>query len=256
MKKTVFIALAAGMMFCGCYFNRGIDETFETDRYTMRMVSWDMDVDGVIEHGHAAKEFGNLDTMVWSGTVPEIASLLANNSLPKDSMTLYKYDNEKQAFLPGYAYLIVDRDTTQPRDYAPLLQAFMERGLLRADTTYEPVRILEIYNPERFASKKKIVQEKDAKTTFHVQTCYGEVSAEESFQSVENIAFNLQLMHHLPILLDPNVDPDTKTEYYEMDSKQWQSDSLWLDDMGMRIVPDPQGRKMRVIEFNRCKGKI
>ncbi len=48
MKKTVFIALAAGMMFCGCYFNRGVDETIETDRYTMRMVSWDMDVDGVL----------------------------------------------------------------------------------------------------------------------------------------------------------------------------------------------------------------
>ena len=132
----------------------------------------------------------------------------------------------------------------------------MEKGVLRADTNYEPMRILEVYDSARFASRKRRVQEEDAKTIFRVQMRDGEVSYEESFQSVENIASSLRLTHHLPVLLDPGVDPDMKMEYHEMDNNLWQADSLWLDDLGMRIVPDPQGRKMRVIEFNRCKGKI
>ena len=250
------MAVWVGLMATGCYFDRGVDETIETERYTMRMVSWDMDVDGVIEHGLAVREYQNLDTMIMSGTVPMIAFRLANNSISENETTLYKYDNGKQDFLPSYTYLVVDRDTTTPEDYTPLLHAMMKKGILRADTTYEPMRILEVYDSARFSSRKRHVQEEDAKTTFHVQMRDGEVSYEESFQSVENIAASLRLTHHLPVLLDPSVDPDTKMEYHEMDSRQWQSDSLWLDDMGMRIVPDPQGRKMRVIEFNRCKGKI
>ena len=252
----IMMAVWVGLMATGCYFDRGVDETIETERYTMRMVSWDMDVDGVIEHGLAVREYQNLDTMIMSGTVPMIAFRLANNSISENETTLYKYDNGKQDFLPSYTYLVVDRDTTTPEDYTPLLHAMMKKGILRADTTYEPMRILEVYDSARFSSRKRHVQEEDAKTTFHVQMRDGEVSYEESFQSVENIAASLRLTHHLPVLLDPSVDPDTKMEYHEMDSRQWQSDSLWLDDMGMRIVPDPQGRKMRVIEFNRCKGKI
>ena len=252
----IMMAVWVGLMATGCYFDRGVDETIETERYTMRMVSWDMDVDGVIEHGLAVREYQNLDTMIMSGTVPMIAFRLANNSISENETTLYKYDNGKQDFLPSYTYLVVDRDTTTPEDYTPLLHAMMKKGILRADTTYEPMRILKVYDSARFSSRKRHVQEEDAKTTFHVQMRDGEVSYEESFQSVENIAASLRLTHHLPVLLDPSVDPDTKMEYHEMDSRQWQSDSLWLDDMGMRIVPDPQGRKMRVIEFNRCKGKI
>ena len=49
--------------------------------------------------------------------------------------------------------------------------------------------------------------------------------------------------------------PDNVTEFYWM-TGDWKSDSLWLDSRGMRIVPDPQGRKMRIVEFNRQKGKI
>ena len=252
----IMMAVWVGLMATGCYFNRGVDETIETERYTMRMVSWDMDVDGVIEHGHAVREYQNLDTMVYGGTVPMIALRLANNSISENETTLYKYDNGKQDFLPSYTYLVVDRDTTNPEDYTPLLHAMMKKGILRADTTYEPMRILEVYDSARFSSRKRHVQEEDAKTTFHVQMRDGEVSYEESFQSVENIATSLRLEYHLPVLLDPSVDPDMKMEYHEMDNKLWQHDSLWLDDLGMRIVPDPQGRKMRVIEFNRCKGKI
>ncbi len=252
----IMTAVLGGLMATGCYFNRGVDETIETERYTMRMVSWDMDVDGVIEHGLAVREYQNLDTMVMSGTVPMIALCLANNSISVNETTLYKYDNGKQDFLPSYTYLVVDRDTTTPKDYTPLLQAMMKKGILRADTTYEPMRILEVYDSARFVSKKKSVQEEDEKTSFYVQMRDGKVSYEESFQSVENIATSLRLEYHLPVLLDPSVDPDMKMEYHEMDNKLWQHDSLWLDDLGMRIVPDPQGRKMRVIEFNRCKGKI
>ena len=243
-------AVLGGLMATGCYFNRGVDETFETDRYTMRMVSWDMDVDGVIEHGHAAKEFGNLDTAVYGGTVPEIAALLTSFSDSINSTTMYWYDQEKQYFLPGYTYLIVDSDTTQPKDYTPLLHAMMERGILRADTTYEPLRLLEIYDPTRYNvdidSIVTFVVDEDGNTNEVVE--YHETNA-------FSIVNRLRDRYRMPVNLAPEVDPSMVTEYHS-NNGDWQADSLWLESRGMRIVPDPQGRKMRVIEFNRCKGKI
>ena len=246
-------AVLGGLMATGCYFNRGVDETFETDRYTMRMVSWDMDVDGVIEHGIAVREFQNLDTSVYGGTVPEIAAFWAQLPDSINLTTMYWYDQEKQYFLPGYSYLVIDRDTTQPKDYTPLLHAMMERGILRADTTYEPMRILEIYDPARYNvdidSVVTIVVDEDGDTSEVVE--YHETNA-------ISIANRLRDRYRMPVNLAPDVDPYMATgipsHWFEKDN--WQADSLWLESRGLRIVPDPQGRKMRVIEFNRCKGKI
>lgn len=253
MKRIMIVTAVLGsLMATGCYFNRGVDETFETDRYTMRMVSWDMDVEGVIEHGHAViSYFEKADTMVQGGTIPEIAALLASFSDSINSTTMYWYDKKKQNFLPGYTYLVVDRDTTQPKDYTPLLQAMMERGLLRADTTYEPLRLLEVYDPARYKA------DLDSIVSFVVDE-NGDTNEviEYNEASVTGIVNQLRDEYRMPVNLAPGVDSTLVTEYYRMVHGNWQADSLWLESRGMRIVPDPQGRKMRVVEFNRCKGKI
>lgn len=241
----IMTAVLGGLMATGCYFNRGVDETVETDRFTMRMMSWDM------VEGELVSYFDQNDTMVHGGTVPEIAYLLADLSDSVNSTTMYWYDRKKQGFLPGYTYLIVDRDTTQPRDYTPLLHAMMKKGFLRADTTYEPMRILEIYDMARFEAPvdtiETIVIDDDGDTNYGY-----EINTIDAIFIINS----LRDQYRMPVNLAPGVDPFSETEDGRRLDGDWKADSLWLDSRGMRIVPDPQGRKMRVIEFNRCKGKI
>ena len=226
-------------MATGCYFNRGIDETFETDRYTMRMVSWDMDVDSVNRYDD-----------VYGGTVPEIAAVLAIVSdTIINSTTMYWYDQEKQGFLPGYTYFIVDRDTTQPKDYTSLLHAMMEKGVLRADTTYEPMLVLEVFDTVRFDagkdSLKAITINEDGDTVLDYYCTSNAVS----------IMNNLRESYRKPIVLAPGLSPWRET-HWDWSKGNWDFVVKQLEQRGLRIVPDPQGRKMRVVEFNRCKGKI
>lgn len=226
-------------MATGCYFNRGIDETFETDRYTMRMVSWDMDVDSVNRYDD-----------VYGGTVPEIAAVLAIVSdTIINSTTMYWYDQEKQGFLPGYTYFIVDRDTTQPKDYTPLLHAMMEKGVLRTDTTYEPMLVLEVFDTVRFDagkdSLKAITINEDGDTVLDYYCTSNAVS----------IMNNLRESYRKPIVLAPGLSPWRET-HWDWSKGNWDFVVKQLEQRGLRIVPDPQGRKMRIVEFNRCKGKI
>lgn len=226
-------------MATGCYFNRGIDETFETDRYTMRMVSWDMDVDSVNRYDD-----------VYGGTVPEIAAVLAIVSdTIINSTTMYWYDQEKQGFLPGYTYFIVDRDTTQPKDYTSLLHAMMEKGVLRADTTYEPMLVLEVFDTVRFDagkdSLKAITINEDGDTVLDYYCTSNAVS----------IMNNLRESYRKPIVLAPGLSPWRET-HWDWSKGNWDFVVKQLEQRGLRIVPDPQGRKMRVVEFNRCKGEI
>jgi hypothetical protein len=232
-------AVLGGLMATGCYFNRGIDETFETDRYTMRMVSWDMDVDSVNRYDD-----------VYGGTVPEIAAVLAIVSdTIINSTTMYWYDQEKQGFLPGYTYFIVDRDTTQPKDYTSLLRAMMEKGVLRADTTYEPMLVLEVFDTVRFDagkdSLKAITINEDGDTVID-NYCYS---------NAVSIMNNLRESYRKPIVLAPGLSPWRET-HWDWSKGNWDFVVKQLEQRGLRIVPDPQGRKMRVVEFNRCKGKI
>lgn len=232
-------AVLGGLMATGCYFNRGIDETFETDRYTMRMVSWDMDVDSVNRYDD-----------VYGGTVPEIAAVLAIVSdTIINSTTMYWYDQEKQGFLPGYTYFIVDRDTTQPKDYTSLLRAMMEKGVLRADTTYEPMLVLEVFDTVRFDagkdSLKAITINEDGDTVLDYYCSSNAVS----------IMNNLRESYRKPIVLAPGLSPWRET-HWDWSKGNWDFVVKQLEQRGLRIVPDSQGRKMRVVEFNRCKGKI
>lgn len=240
MKRIMIMtAVMGGLMATGCYFNRGIDETFETDRYTMRMVSWDMDVDSVNRYDD-----------VYGGTVPEIAAVLAIVSdTIINSTTMYWYDQEKQGFLPGYTYFIVDRDTTQPKDYTSLLRAMMEKGVLRADTTYEPMLVLEVFDTVRFDagkdSLKAITINEDGDTVID-NYCYS---------NAVSIMNNLRESYRKPIVLAPGLSPWRET-HWDWSKGNWNFVVKQLEQRGLRIVPDPQGRKMRVVEFNRCKGKI
>ena len=235
----IMTAVLGGLIATGCYFNRGIDETFETDRYTMRMVSWDMDVDSVNRYDD-----------VYGGTVPEIAAVLAIVSdTIINSTTMYWYDQEKQGFLPGYTYFIVDRDTTQPKDYTSLLRAMMEKGVLRADTTYEPMLVLEVFDTVRFDagkdSLKAITINEDGDTIID-NYCYS---------NAVSIMNNLRESYRKPIVLAPGLSPWRET-HWDWSKGNWDFVVKQLEQRGLRIVPDPQGRKMRVVEFNRCKGKI
>ncbi len=240
MKRIMIMtAVLGGLMATGCYFNRGIDETFETDRYTMRMVSWDMDVDSVNRYDD-----------VYGGTVPEIAAVLAIVSdTIINSTTMYWYDQEKQGFLPGYTYFIVDRDTTQPKDYTSLLHAMMEKGVLRADTTYEPMLVLEVFDTVRFDagkdSLKAITINEDGDTVLDYYCTSNAVS----------IMNNLRESYRKPIVLAPGLSPWRET-HWDWSKGNWDFVVKQLEQRGLRIVPDPQGRKMRVVEFNRCKGEI
>ena len=245
MKKTLFIALAACMTLTGCYFNRGVDETVETDRFTMRMMSWDMVEEELVSY------YDENDTMVQGGTVPEIAYLLADLSDSVNSNTMYWFDRKKQGFLPGYTYLIVDRDTAQPRDYTPLLHAMMKKGFLRADITYEPMRILEIFDRARFEAPVDTIE------TFVIND-YGDTNYGYEINTIDAVSIvnSLREQYRMPVNLAPGVDPFSETEDCRSYDGDWKADSLWLDSRGIRIVLDPQGRKMRIVEFNRCKGKI
>lgn len=226
-------------MATGCYFNRGIDETFETDRYTMRMVSWDMDVDSVNRYDD-----------VYGGTVPEIAAVLAIVSdTIINSTTMYWYDQEKQGFLPGYTYFIVDRDTTQPKDYTSLLRAMMEKGVLRADTTYEPMLVLEVFDTVRFDAGK------DSLKTITITEDGDTVIDNYCYSNAVSIMNNLRESYRKPIVLAPGLSPWRET-HWDWSKGNWDFVVKQLEQRGLRIVPDPQGRKMRVVEFNRCKGKI
>lgn len=257
MKRNFLIMMVAlgGLMVTGCFFGRGIDETIETDRYSLHMQSDEVwDYDEWTDDGWMM--LNRNDTLFMCYNVPDAAVILAARSDVQDSMTMHYCDQHKRYFLPKYIFTIVDRDTTQPQDYTPLLHAMIKRGILQADTTYEPLRLLEVYDTVRFAAHKKQVKEENAESCCHVQMKGGgKVSEDESFQSLGYVASNLQHNFRIPVIVAPEVDPNVKIEFRFMEDERKTVDS-WLDSMGMRIVSDPQNRKMRVIEFNRCKGKI
>ena len=227
MKKIVLISIAACLSLCSCGLNRDVDEMIETERYTLHIESFDV-------HG-GTSYYMTTDSIVCHNTIPQLAYFLASSSHNPiiDNTTMYYINLKKQSFLPDYIHTIINHDTTQSLDYTPLLNAMMGKGVLRADTTYEPLRILELYDSTRYVAN---VEEND-------------------ILNVLSIVTQLQEHYRMPISLAPGIDPNLLTKDYWM-TDNWETDSLWLNSRGLRIVPDQQGRKMRIIEFNRCKGKI
>ena len=125
----------------------------------------------------------------------------------------------------------------------------MEKGVLRADTTYEPMLVLEVFDTVRFDagkdSLKAITINEDGDTIID-NYCYS---------NAVSIMNNLRESYRKPIVLAPGLSPWRET-HWDWSKGNWNFVVKQLEQRGLRIVPDPQGRKMRVVEFNRCKGKI
>lgn len=244
MKKILSLVLVACTTLCGCYINRDVDETIETDRYTLHLVS-----SSVFDYPEFDEQ---ADTLLYTSTVPGLAKFLGTDI--SNDTTMCVVDESKQDFLPSYSAYIADRNPSQPDDYMPLLRAMMDRGILRADTTYKPLQLLELYDSARYA-RRMSGADIDSSVLFKVEMKDGEPDPDRSFLCAISVVHQLRDAYRMPVSLGPGVPADLPTEMRWM-NEDWPTDSLWLDDMGFRIVPDPQGRRMRIIEFNRCKGDI
>lgn len=241
MRPIAFMAVMAGLVLCGCSHRKVVDETVECDRYTLHiqdLKSWntahDRDVKWI--------SYFSPDTVILSNSMPEMALYLASMTQgPRlDSTTMWYIDVDKQRFLPCYVYTLVDHDDATCReDYTPLLQALIERGLLCADTTYEPMQLLELCDTARYNDFRRVYVDSS------------------DLQSVSVLVVQLRSAFRVPLALAPEMDSDMLMEmHYDGKNRSWEQDSVWLGDHGLRIVPDPQGRKLRVVTFNRAKGRI
>ena len=240
MKKIAFIALAVSLLMVGCYNKkRLVDETIEADRYTLQMQGIDAWRDATGRSRVNDYFYNSGDTIVIVNTVPRMAYFLASHR-DINSTTMFYIDETKQNILPKYFFTLVNHDTTQPLDYMPLLQAMIDRGILRTDTSFEPLQQLVVFDSARLEAHR---------TT--------EWLDEEPYTiNIASIVVQLQEHYRMPVSPAPGVRLDVMFEGYCIGDNDWQADSLWLDERGMRVVPDPQGRQMCIIEFNRAKGRI
>ena len=235
MKKIALMAVMAGLVLCGCNHRKVVDETVETERYTLHIQ--DVKTYEAETGSRFVSHYFAADTSVLCTTIPELAlHLAAVTRGPHLDSVMFYVNLEKQNILPNYVYTITDHDTTQPDDYTPLMQALVDGGILRIDTTYEPRQLLVIFDSARLNA--------------HLM-----MEAKENFASPGFMAVQMQQSYRLPVTLGPGVTMDLKTdEYYLGDN--WEKDSLWLDERGLRVVPDPQGSLLRILTFNRAKGRI
>ena len=240
MKRITFIALALSLLMVGCYNKkRLVDETIETDRYTLQIQGIDAWRAATGKSDVNCYFQTSADTTVLTTTVPWMASFLVSHYRIADT-TMYYVDRDKYVILPKYIFTLVDHDTTQPADYPPLLQAMIDRGILRTDTTYEPLKQLVVFDSTRLeAHRKTEVQEGDT-----------------DVKNIAAIIVQLRANRHMPVSAAADVDMNTIVDGYDIGSEEWETDSLWLDERGMRVVPDPEGRQMCIVEFNRAKGRI
>ena len=230
----------AGLVLCGCNHRKVVDETVETERYTLHiqdLKTWNT------ANNRNVKwiSYFSADTIILNNSLPEMALYLASMTQgPRlDSTTMWYINVDKQPFLSNYVYTIVDRDTVQCENYTPLIQALIDRGLLRADTTYEPMQLLELYDTTRYNDFRRVYVDSS------------------DLQSVSVLVVQLRSAFRVPLGLAPEMNPDMLMEmHYDGKNRTWEEDSVWLGEHGLWIVPDPQGRQMRVVEFNRVKGSI
>ena len=230
------MAVVAGLVLGSCNYKKAVDETLETDRYTLHiqdLKTWNTANDRNEKWISCVKP----DTTVLTITIPELAMHLAAMTRgPQLDSVMFYVDMDKQSFLPSYVYTIVDHDTSQPKDYTPLMQALMDRGILRADTVYEPRQLLVISDTARLNSYRK-------------------KEADLDFTNVLSMAVQLQQSYFMPVTPGPGVEMDIMTDGYFL-GDNWEKDSLWLDERGLRVIPDPQGSLLRIVIFNRAKGRI
>ena len=240
MKHLTIITIIASLLLVGCYNKkRLVDETVETDRYTLQVQGIDAWRNATGQSQTNCYFYQSKDTTVVTNTVPQFAYYLMSHHCISDT-TMFYFDRVKQNFLPKYFFTLVDHDNTQPVDYMPLMQALIDHEILRTDTTHEPLRQLVVFDSARLESHRKTdIQEGDI-----------------DVKNIAAIIVQLRANYRMPVSAASDVDMNTIVEGYNIGDHGWQADSLWLDERGMRIVPDPQGRQMRIIDLNRTKGKI
>ena len=240
MKKTSFIAIVAGLILCGCSHRQSVDETIVTDRYTLHMQdlkTWNAANDRNVKSIYYYSE----DTVIFSNSVPEMAYFLVSHH-GLDTTTMYWFNQDKRIFLPKYIYTLSDSDTAQPEpdDYTPLLQALVDRGILRTDTTCKPLKLLVISDSAKFeASLPAYVEDNDS-----------------TVNNIASMVTQLREHYRMPVSVGPDIDMWKLLTCDYWLGNNWVKDSLWLDEHGLGIVPDPQGRQMSIVTFNRAKGKI
>lgn len=240
MKRITFIALALSLLMVGCYNKkRLVDETIETDSYTLQIQGIDAWRAATGKSDVNCYLKTSADTTVLTTTVPWMASFLVSH-YPIANTTMYYVDRTKQIVLPKYIFTLIDHDTIQPLDYASVLQAMIDRGILRTDTTYEPLQQLVVFDSARLeAHRKAEVQEGDT-----------------DVKNIAAIIVQLRANRRMPVSAASDVDMNIVVDGYQIGEKDWQADSLWLDERGMRVIPDPEGRQMCIIDLNRAKGGI
>jgi hypothetical protein len=81
------------------------------------------------------------------------------------------------------------------------------------------------------------------------------MEADLDFTNILSMAVQMQQSYRKPIVPSPGVELDIMTDGYFL-GDDWTKDSLWLDERGLRVILDPQGSLLRILTFNRAKGRI
>ena len=235
MKRISFIIVLAAAM-AGCT-PKGVDIDIDDGRYTLNISSIPSFPDLPSCNGYMQR-----DSLVYCTTIPDLACTLTHftrSGIDAFDTTMYYIDKVKQAFLPRYEIFISNREPERPHDFNPLLQLLIDRGLLVADTTYEPLRLLVVADTVRYHARLAGLQDSD---TLDCMCAF-------------NIVDNLRTSYRMPVATPDSLSYYLRVEYRRLADDR-EGDSLWLVDHGFRLVPDPQGRQMRIITFNRHKGKV
>lgn len=222
MKKILIASLAA-LALAGCYrADKDVLMTLTTDGLEMTIQPKSR-FEGVYST--------DSDTIVLGNTVCEMAAYtLASH----DSLTLNYIDVDKQAWLPSYVFTVYRTDGRQGWDDLPDMAREMERrGLIRTDTVYRPLRLLTMVDTARWVA-------------------YGDTVP--LVVNTMDLVARLQ-MGGVAVKADPGL-VDTAWIIGPLGRLDTAAFKREMAECGLDLVPDPQGRMMRVITFNRKKGKV
>ena len=229
--KLLFVPLVA-LLFAGCY-NRDVHLDFETEHFTMTMQS---EEHGLFDGWSSSYWHIPADTMfnIYNPVARMAAEIM--ETFPHDSLNMYVYDVNKSYMMPNYRFIALRKDTIA-NDPSELVVAMMDKGLLRADTTYEPVQLLVIADSAVYHAYRDTVSH--LCNTFNNMTEY-------------------LRRQGLPVLPSDELQADTAYAFGYL-GQIWgahsQSEALdFIESMGMSLSSDPECRQMRVVTFNRMKG--
>ena len=173
------------------------------------------------------------DTTWYRGTLPSIAEYLVWDQQRADSVSEYSLPVMHQTAdgnwrLPTKQLRLVNRQGGTP-DYEQALQMLMEAGLVKADTTYEPLWTLRV-----------------------ADTALASRATGSSSTPLWGIIIELQGWHRMPVMVAEGEDEEYQM-HYSTDSLRIGTEQArlgYLERNGIRVEPDAQGRMMQVITFS------